>query len=157
MVNVTDSTNVYVGFVPLKGLFCHFYFFNCFKIGQRFKGLSTNQYFYKTTFFNAFINPFQKFAIFLSRSMRIELDLIFHLFFFFTKEVNSTLSYGGILSWQFEFVVFTNHKLFKPFLERKTGLEPATWSLEGYRSTKWATSALKISIEKKSPWLISKF
>ena len=25
--------------------------------------------------------------------------------------------------------------------ERKTGLEPATWSLEGYRSTKWATSA----------------
>lgn len=27
------------------------------------------------------------------------------------------------------------------FLERKTGLEPATYSLEGYRSTKWATSA----------------
>ena len=27
------------------------------------------------------------------------------------------------------------------FYERKTGLEPATWSLEGYRSTKWATSA----------------
>lgn len=26
-------------------------------------------------------------------------------------------------------------------LERKTGLEPATYSLEGYRSTKWATSA----------------
>ena len=26
-------------------------------------------------------------------------------------------------------------------LERKTGLEPATWSLEGFRSTKWATSA----------------
>ena len=26
-------------------------------------------------------------------------------------------------------------------MERKTGLEPATWSLEGYRSTKWATSA----------------
>ena len=26
-------------------------------------------------------------------------------------------------------------------LERKTGLEPATWSLEGYRSTKWATFA----------------
>ena len=25
--------------------------------------------------------------------------------------------------------------------ERKTGLEPATYSLEGYRSTKWATSA----------------
>lgn len=27
------------------------------------------------------------------------------------------------------------------FFERKTGLEPATYSLEGYRSTKWATSA----------------
>ncbi len=26
--------------------------------------------------------------------------------------------------------------------ERKTGLEPATWSLEGFRSTKWATSAI---------------
>ena len=25
--------------------------------------------------------------------------------------------------------------------ERKTGLEPATYSLEGYRSAKWATSA----------------
>ena len=25
--------------------------------------------------------------------------------------------------------------------ERETGLEPATWSLEGYRSTKWATPA----------------
>ena len=25
--------------------------------------------------------------------------------------------------------------------ERKTGLEPATYSLEGYRSTNWATSA----------------
>lgn len=28
-----------------------------------------------------------------------------------------------------------------PAFERKTGLEPATYSLEGYRSTKWATSA----------------
>ena len=28
-------------------------------------------------------------------------------------------------------------------LERKTGLEPATYSLEGCRSTKWATSADK--------------
>lgn len=26
-------------------------------------------------------------------------------------------------------------------IERKTGLEPATYSLEGYRSTNWATSA----------------
>lgn len=33
------------------------------------------------------------------------------------------------------------------FLERKTGLEPATYSLEGYCSTKWATSAsLKFGI-----------
>ena len=30
-------------------------------------------------------------------------------------------------------------------LERKTGLEPATYSLEGYRSTKWATSACILS------------
>ena len=29
----------------------------------------------------------------------------------------------------------------KTSFERKTGLEPATYSLEGYRSTKWATSA----------------
>lgn len=28
-------------------------------------------------------------------------------------------------------------------VERKTGLEPATYSLEGYRSTKWATSAFQ--------------
>ena len=27
------------------------------------------------------------------------------------------------------------------FLERKTGVEPATFSLEGWRSTNWATSA----------------
>ena len=32
-------------------------------------------------------------------------------------------------------------RVFSSFLERKTGLEPATYSLEGYRSTKWATSA----------------
>ena len=30
-------------------------------------------------------------------------------------------------------------------LERKTGLEPATYSLEGCRSTKWATSAFFLS------------
>ena len=28
------------------------------------------------------------------------------------------------------------------FLERKTGVEPATFSLEGWRSTNWATSAI---------------
>ena len=30
--------------------------------------------------------------------------------------------------------------------ERETGLEPATWSLEGYRSTKWATPAINLKI-----------
>ena len=32
--------------------------------------------------------------------------------------------------------------------ERKTGLEPATYSLEGYRSTKWATSAYEFTSSK---------
>ena len=35
--------------------------------------------------------------------------------------------------------------------ERKTGLEPATWSLEGYRSTKWATSAVNNFNYKELP------
>ncbi len=39
----------------------------------------------------------------------------------------------------------TNRKL-QTSLERKTGLEPATYSLEGYRSTKWATSAGQLLI-----------
>ena len=34
--------------------------------------------------------------------------------------------------------------------ERETGLEPATWSLEGYRSTKWATPADAISKKELS-------
>ena len=38
--------------------------------------------------------------------------------------------------------------------ERKTGLEPATYSLEGYRSTKWATSACSKNTQKdfKKKW-----
>ena len=34
------------------------------------------------------------------------------------------------------------------FMERKTGLEPATLSLEGWRSTKWATSAFKYYLKE---------
>ena len=46
----------------------------------------------------------------------------------------------------------TNDKL-QTVLERKTRLELATYSLEGYRSTKWATSANGYSIKiYKSCW-----
>ena len=38
------------------------------------------------------------------------------------------------------------------FLERKTGLEPATYSLEGYRSTKWATSASLVLVFRGGGW-----
>ena len=44
----------------------------------------------------------------------------------------------------FEYLFFSKRglgSLLFPAFERKTGLEPATYSLEGYRSTKWATSA----------------
>ena len=37
-------------------------------------------------------------------------------------------------------------------IERKTGLEPATYSLEGYRSTKWATSANQL-VDAIISWL----
>ena len=33
------------------------------------------------------------------------------------------------------------------FTERETGLEPATYSLEGYRSTKWATPAYNLKFQ----------
>ena len=45
-------------------------------------------------------------------------------------------------------VVLNNHLMLwkkQICLERKTGLEPATYSLEGCRSTGWATSAKKTS------------
>ena len=46
---------------------------------------------------------------------------------------------------------WSNNTICMPaYLERKTGLEPATWSLEGYRSTKWATSAN--TFNKKNLW-----
>ena len=38
------------------------------------------------------------------------------------------------------------------FSERKTGLEPATYSLEGYRSTKWATSASLVLVFRGGGW-----
>jgi hypothetical protein len=53
-----------------------------------------------------------------------------------TKDVLYQLSYIGIsvYSLQFQFqLLYCNCQL---LLERKTGLEPATYSLEGYRSTK---------------------
>ena len=33
-------------------------------------------------------------------------------------------------------MLLSSVRVFSSFLERKTGLEPATYSLEGYRSTK---------------------
>ena len=57
------------------------------------------------------------------------------------------LSYNGVDQFRvlcLEFGVTehqTHNAKHQTYSERKTGLEPATWSLEGYRSTKWATSA----------------
>ena len=36
-------------------------------------------------------------------------------------------------------------------MERKTGLEPATYSLEGYHSTNWVTSAKNVGREGFEP------
>ncbi len=56
-----------------------------------------------------------------------------------TKDVLYQLSYIGfrfrVCSYSFVFCNLLNCKLPRAF-ERKTGLEPATYSLEGYRSTK---------------------